>query len=107
MSEAASSSTPPAPPPNPPDPKVKIYLMPVGSAPILKRSKFKVSASSPWSQLVMFVRKQLALAPDASLHLYLGSAFSPNMDEQVGGLSECFRVGEELQVQYSIQEAWG
>lgn len=38
---------------------------------------------------------------------YVGSVFSPGLDEGVGNLWSCFRQGEELVVGYAISPAFG
>ena len=87
-------------------PKVKVHFVPVGSAPIMKKTKFQIGADQRFASVHTFLRKVLKLQGD-SLFLYLSSAFCPGPDELVGDLNECFSKRGELIVHYSIQEAWG
>mmetsp|Transcript_48960 Transcript_48960/g.118562 ORF Transcript_48960/g.118562 Transcript_48960/m.118562 type:complete len:94 (+) Transcript_48960:2153-2434(+) len=88
-------------------PKVKIHFLAVGSAPILKKTKFQVSRDQRFGSLTQFLRKVLKLQPGDSLFLYLQSAFCPGPDELVGDLDSCFSKRGELVVHYSLQQAWG
>lgn len=88
--------------------KVKVHFVAVGSAPIMKKTKFLIGASQRFSSVTAFLRKMLKLAGGgSSLFLYCNSAFVPGPDELVGDLRDCFHVGGELIIHYSLQEAWG
>jgi ubiquitin-like protein ATG12 len=88
--------------------KVKIHFVPVGSAPLMKKSKFGIASDQRFSSVVAFLRKILKLGGTGdSLFLYVNSAFVPSPDELVGDLNECFSVRGELVLHYSLQEAWG
>jgi ubiquitin-like protein ATG12 len=91
------------------DAKVKVHFQAVGSAPILKRAKFQISADQRFSSLHTFLRKQLKIQEQSqsNLFLYCQSAFVPSMDCLVGELRDCFAVRNELVIHYSLQEAWG
>eukprot|EP00934_Nitzschia_sp_Nitz4_P004822 Nitzschia sp. Nitz4//scaffold171_size48012//5652//5996//NITZ4_007118-RA/size48012-exonerate_protein2genome-gene-0.55-mRNA-1//-1//CDS//3329538680//4812//frame0 len=105
----AVSATTAATPTNaetPPTAKVKVHFVPVGSAPILKKTKFQIGADQRFASVHAFLRKVLKLQGD-SLFLYLSSAFCPGPDERVGDLDECFSKRGELVIHYSLQEAWG
>jgi ubiquitin-like protein ATG12 len=86
---------------------VRIHLVPVGSAPLLKKSKFQLGCSSPFSTVSAFLRRQLSLPPATALFLYLNAAFCPSPDQVCGELSECFAVRGDLVVHYALQEAFG
>jgi ubiquitin-like protein ATG12 len=86
---------------------VTVSFRPISSAPPLKQSKFKVSTSQPFSTVVRSLRKKLRLKESESLFCYIGSCFSPGLDEGVGNLWRCFRTGEELVVGYAIAQAFG
>jgi ubiquitin-like protein ATG12 len=91
-----------------PENKVKVHFVAVGSAPIMKKTKFQISADQRFSAVVAFLRKMLKLSGDgSSLFLYVQSAFVPNHEELIGDLRDCFSVRDELVIHYSIQEAWG
>ncbi|KAL7495120.1 hypothetical protein ACHAWT_009249 [Skeletonema menzelii] len=105
--------------------KIKVHLVAVGSAPILKKNKFLMNRTDNFGVAISFLRKRLKL-PDgsstaaaagtsssttspssSSLFLYINSAFVPCPTEQIGDLYDCFGMREELVIHYSLQEAWG
>lgn len=65
---------------------VIIRLKAVGSAPILQRDKYQISAPQKFEQVVVFVRKLLKCKPQDSVFLYVNSVFAPALDEVVGNL---------------------
>lgn len=87
--------------------KVKVHFVAVGSAPILKKAKFQISAHQPFYAVTTFLRKMLKLADGAALFLYIQSAFCPGPEEIIGDVQKSFGVREELVIHYAIQEAWG
>mmetsp|Transcript_16658 Transcript_16658/g.33599 ORF Transcript_16658/g.33599 Transcript_16658/m.33599 type:complete len:108 (-) Transcript_16658:6-329(-) len=91
--------------------KVKVHFVAVGSAPILKKTKFQISATQPFAAVTTFLRKLLKLnnnESSSSLFLYIQSAFVPGPEELIGDIQKSFCGGrEELVVHYSLQEAWG
>jgi ubiquitin-like protein ATG12 len=90
------------------DEKVKVHFVAVGSAPIMKKTKFLIGADSRFSSVTAFLRKMLKLTGSgSSLFMYCNSAFVPGPDELVGDLRDCFNVRGELVIHYSFQEAWG
>jgi ubiquitin-like protein ATG12 len=105
--EAQSSDPVAAVTPDPPPPKVKVHFLPVGSAPLMKKNKFQLDRDQKFASVQLFLRKMLKLKEGDSLWLYCNSAFCPSQDEFVGDLNDCFAVRGELQIQYSLQEAWG
>ena len=86
--------------------KIKVHLVAVGSAPILKKSKFLMNADDRFSVANSFLRKILKLSYGA-LFLYVNAAFVPSPDQRMGDLFDCFGVRGELVIHYSLQEAWG
>lgn len=109
-SASASAAAAPAPaaaaaPPKPK--KTKIHFVPVGSAPLMKKTKFAIASDQRFSSVIAFLRKMLKLSgTGGSLFLYI-NCFVPSPDQLVGDLDECFSVRGELVVHYSLQEAWG
>ena len=98
---AAAAATPSKPK------KTKIHFVPVGSAPLMKKTKFAIASDQRFSSVITFLRKMLKLAgTGGSLFLYI-NCFVPSPDQLVGDLDECFSVRGELVVHYSLQEAWG
>ena len=94
--------------------KIKVHLVAVGSAPILKKSKFLMNANDQFAVANTFLRKILKLQSSpskglsaSSLFLYINAAFVPSPDERLGDLYDCFNVRGELVIHYSLQEAWG
>jgi ubiquitin-like protein ATG12 len=104
--------------------KIKVHLVAVGSAPILKKNKFLMNRTDNFGVAIAFLRRRLKLdttaaasaltgssvqssASSASLFLYVNSAFVPSPTEQIGDLYDCFGMREELVIHYSLQEAWG
>mmetsp|Transcript_39716 Transcript_39716/g.45239 ORF Transcript_39716/g.45239 Transcript_39716/m.45239 type:complete len:90 (+) Transcript_39716:59-328(+) len=87
--------------------KVKVHFVAVGSAPIMKKNKFQISADQPVASITSFLRKMLRIGSGESLFLYCNSAFTPSPDELLKDLRDCFAVRDELVIHYSLQEAWG
>ena len=113
--------------------KVKVHFVAVGNAPILKRTKFQISAAQPFVAVTTFLRKMLKLTSkngrddgddddddggtngnsihrgsSTSLFLYVQSAFVPGPEELIGDVQKSFGKGrDELVIHYSLQEAWG
>jgi len=86
--------------------KIKVHLVAVGSAPILKKSKFLMNRNDKFAVANTFLRKILKLQ-STSVFLYINAAFVPAPDELLGNLYDCFNVRGELVIHYSLQEAWG
>ena len=93
--------------------KTRINLQAVGSAPQLKKTRFKIESDKPFAVLDTVLRAQLKLdaAPGGALFLYLCSGFCPALDEPIATLVDNFGTGQgkkrELVVQYCLQPAWG
>lgn len=100
--------------------KIKVHLVAVGRAPILKKSKFLMNADDRFAVAIAFLRKVLKLSSSSattsnnttgikasSLFLYVNAAFVPSPDERIGDLFDCFGSRGELVIHYSLQEAWG
>lgn len=110
---SASAAAAPAPAPAaaaaapPKRRKTKIHFVPVGSAPLMKKTKFAIASDQRFTSVIAFLRKMLKLSgTGSSLFLYI-NCFVPSPDQLVGDLDECFSVRGELVVHYSLQEAWG
>ncbi|EMD68305.1 hypothetical protein COCSADRAFT_79526 [Bipolaris sorokiniana ND90Pr] len=87
--------------------KVTIRLQPIGSAPHLTQRIFKLSTNQNFATIVRFLRKRLGVKEHESVFCYVGSVFSPGLDEGVGNLWSCFKQGEELVVGYALSPAFG
>lgn len=88
-------------------PSVKIFLKPVGSAPVLAKNKFKCPPAEKFATVITFLRRQLALRDGDSLLCYLHSAFAPTPAAQIGDLFTAFGSDGELVVHYSLSSAYG
>ncbi|PVU90665.1 hypothetical protein BB561_004790 [Smittium simulii] len=87
--------------------KVVVRFRSTGSAPILKRSIFKISATQKFQALIVFLRKELGYKPSDPLFLYVNSSFSPAPDELIENLARCFCVESQLIINYATTAAWG
>ncbi len=94
--------------------KVKVHFVAVGSAPIMKKTKFLISSKVSFSGLQSKLTKMLqlsSLSSDGSnsnhLFLYIQQSFVPSPEDLIGDLNELFSVRGELIIHYSLQEAWG
>mmetsp|Transcript_10652 Transcript_10652/g.25638 ORF Transcript_10652/g.25638 Transcript_10652/m.25638 type:complete len:102 (-) Transcript_10652:9-314(-) len=93
--------------PQPTAKKIKVHFVPVGAAPIMKKTKFQISSDQRFASIHVFLRKVLKLQPGEGLFLYLHAAFCPGPDELLGDLDETFSKRGELIIHYSLQQAWG
>eukprot|EP00918_Siedleckia_nematoides_P089520 GHVU01196764.1.p5 GENE.GHVU01196764.1~~GHVU01196764.1.p5 ORF type:complete len:106 (+),score=12.52 GHVU01196764.1:1996-2313(+) len=85
------------------DIKVPITVNPVGGAPLLKQNRFTVRGTSRFAEVVAFLEKATKYN---TLHVYCNSCFEPAPDEFVGDLYKCFKVGNNLVLQYSPTPAF-
>lgn len=86
------------------DEKVKVHFVAVGSAPIMKKTKFLIGSQQRFSSVTTFLRKMLKLDNSgSSLFLYCNSAFAPGPDELVADLRDCFNIRGELVIHYALQ----
>jgi hypothetical protein len=67
-------------------PTVTVRLQPIGSAPHLNQRVFKLSTNQRFETIVRFLRKRLGAKEHESVFCYVGSVFSPALDEGVGNL---------------------
>ncbi|RXG42093.1 hypothetical protein VDGE_10057 [Verticillium dahliae] len=74
-----------------PNDKVVVSFKPIGSAPSLARSVFKISADQKFENIVQHLRKKLKVQSTDSVFCYVNSAFAPSLDEVVGNLHGCFK----------------
>lgn len=86
---------------------VKVQLKAVGSAPILRKSKFRINASDTFSTLSAFLRRHLELPESAALFLYVTGSFSPAPTQIIGEIFASFGVEGELVIMYSLTPAYG
>jgi ubiquitin-like protein ATG12 len=88
---------------------VKIQFKAVGSAPVLKKTKFRVPGTETFAGLAKTLRQLLGCTPADELHLYISSAFAPLPDQLLSDLLDCFgtEAEGELIVSYSSSAAYG
>lgn len=65
---------------------VTVRFQPLPSAPILRKTVFKISASQKFETVVNFLRKKLDCKDTDSVFCYINNVFAPSLDEGVGGL---------------------
>ena len=114
-SSSTSSSSPALPSPSlpslllgvSPSLKVIVHFRAAGDAPILKKSKFMLSASYRFIVLIDFLRKHLHYKPSDALFLFCSASFSPSPDALIFDLFTCFQLNNELVINYATQDAWG
>lgn len=87
--------------------KVIVRFRAVGDAPIMKKSKFKITAAEPFKTVIDFLRGQLKLKTSDTLFLYINQAFSPSPDELVANLNRMFATDSKLDIFYCRTPAWG
>ncbi|KAF7185184.1 Ubiquitin-like protein ATG12 [Pseudocercospora fuligena] len=87
--------------------KITVRLSPLPNTPALKQPRFKCSSHQRFEYIVRFLRRKLQLKDHESVFCYVNSVFAPGLDEGVGNLWRCFKVGEDLVVSYSITQAFG
>lgn len=66
--------------------KVNIRFKPIGSAPALEKSVYKIKTSQRFENVVKFLRDNLGLKNSEGIFLYVNSTFAPALDENVGNL---------------------
>lgn len=107
---------------------VTVRFQPLPSAPILRKTVFKISASQKFETVVNFLRKKLDCKDTDSVFCYINNVFAPSLDEGIGGLyrvitpinilfcfrrlaecSQCFKneTDDQLWVQYSMTPFFG
>lgn len=65
---------------------VTVRLQPIGSAPHLNQRVFKLSTNQRFERIVWFLRKKLGVKESESVFCYVGSVFSPSLDEGIANL---------------------
>ncbi|KAM3244212.1 hypothetical protein ACQJBY_055875 [Aegilops geniculata] len=86
------------------DQKVVVCLRSLGSAPMLRRNKFKISGREKFSKIIEFLCRQLH---KDTLFVYVNSSFSPSPDELIIDLYNNFAIDGKLVVNYALSAAWG
>lgn len=86
--------------------KYKILFVAVGSAPMLKKNKFMLPGKEEFHTLQARLKRMLKLPTSSNLYLYINQSFIPSPEDLIGDLGDLFCVGEELQIHYSLQEAF-
>lgn len=103
-----ASPSSPSPSSSAPGPsKVTIRVRPIGAAPSLKQSTYRIAGSQEFHVLVRFLRKQLKCRPHETLFCYVNQSFAPALDEPLANLHANFAVDGHLQVSYCYTVAFG
>eukprot|EP01097_Dermamoeba_algensis_P006314 TRINITY_DN3952_c0_g1_i1.p1 TRINITY_DN3952_c0_g1~~TRINITY_DN3952_c0_g1_i1.p1 ORF type:complete len:106 (-),score=14.06 TRINITY_DN3952_c0_g1_i1:122-439(-) len=89
------------------DGKVVLLFQNTGSAPPIKPTKFKLSISANFQNVVDFLRKQLQYSQNDPFFIFINSTFQPNPEETVANLFKCFHVNGILIINYCLTPAWG
>jgi ubiquitin-like protein ATG12 len=87
--------------------KVLVNFRATGSAPIMKKTKFTLSASHRFGMIIEWLRKTLHFKPQDGLFVFCNAAFAPNPDSSMYDLFQCYAIAGELVINYAIQDAWG
>ncbi|KAK5136743.1 Ubiquitin-like protein [Meristemomyces frigidus] len=87
--------------------KVTVHFTPLPNTPQLEKPRFRCSSNQRFEAIVRFLRRKLKLKDHESVFCYVNAVFAPGLDEGVGNLWRCFKVGDELVVSYSITQAFG
>ncbi|CDI98729.1 ubiquitin protein atg12 [Echinococcus multilocularis] len=88
--------------------KIEVLFKPVGDAPCMKKSKWKVARSDTLSAVTSFLFKYLNLIPQQdSIFIFVSSSFTPPLDTELGTLFDCFSTEGTLILQYCKSQAWG
>lgn len=81
-----------------------IRLKNAGSAPIPKNPLIKINANERFAKVINYVKTKLV---SGNTFLYINGAFSPSPFAMIKDLYACFRVQNELIVNFALTEAWG
>ena len=81
-----------------------IHLKNVGNAPLLKNPKIRVNGNDKFAKVINFLKSKMSAG---NIFLYINSAFAPTPSASIKDLYQCFRVQNELIVNYALTEAWG
>ncbi|KAF7293779.1 Ubiquitin-like protein ATG12 [Mycena chlorophos] len=73
--------------------KVIIQLKSIGNAPILKQTRFTISAARPFNAIIQSLRTKLGYKAQEPLFAYISNSFCPAPDENVGDLFKELRSG--------------
>ena len=88
----------------PPQDKVQIKFIPIGSIGTMVPSVFKISSSQPFSMILSFLKKKLKIQ---NVYCYINNSFAPNPQQVIGDLWQQFKINEELIVSYCGSVAFG
>eukprot|EP00745_Piridium_sociabile_P005740 TRINITY_DN136157_c0_g1_i3.p1 TRINITY_DN136157_c0_g1~~TRINITY_DN136157_c0_g1_i3.p1 ORF type:complete len:116 (-),score=5.31 TRINITY_DN136157_c0_g1_i3:10-357(-) len=85
--------------------KLLVELRPIGNAPILKQSVFRVNGNETFSELAEQIKPWLK---KDSIHLYLSNQFEPTPDDSLGDIFKCYKrnSSDTLQIGYSMTPAF-
>ena len=81
--------------------------MPVGNAPILKKTKFSLDRSKNVKWVAEWLKKYMKLDIKEQLFLYVNQEFAPSLDTEIGTIFDCFGLSNTLIFHYCTTPAWG
>lgn len=87
--------------------KVLVNFRAIGSAPIMKRTKFTLNAAYRFERILEWLSKTIHLKPTETLFVYCNNSFAPSPDAVMYDLFQCFEANGELVLNYALQDAWG
>lgn len=87
--------------------KVMLKLKPIGSAPLLKQSVYRISGTQKFATLVKYLRKQLKCGPQQSIFCYINNSFAPQLDVPLNDLYDAYQIDGHLIVSYCYTMAFG
>lgn len=87
--------------------KIEILLKNVGGAPIIKKTKWAVRATSTVSEISKFIIRYLQLDNSQSLFIYVNQSFAPALDQTIENLFDCYESDKKLVLYYATSQAWG
>ncbi|KAH9260386.1 hypothetical protein BASA81_001556 [Batrachochytrium salamandrivorans] len=87
--------------------KIKVQLVAVGNAPILKNQKFQVRDSMTVGEVLLLIRERTKIPESDAIFLYINSSFAPGLDQTLGQLHASFQVNDQLLLQFALTNTWG
>lgn len=87
--------------------KIEILFKNTGSAPIIKKTKWSVRASSTVAEISRNLTRILGLDQSLSLFIYVNQSFAPALDQTIQNLFDCYECDKKLVLYYATTQAWG
>lgn len=84
--------------------KISIRFQPIGSAPAINPSSYKIATTQTIGSILLFLMRRLKLK---TINIYVLSSFQPTPDERLGDLYGMFKSNGELLLSYCESVAFG